>query len=106
MIFSIHQLILDLTRKQESVQREHYVLDMSLDQLRSVLTEQEHRRGRAFYEGEPIQSQSATMLVRVVEKCIQEMAMELDQKNKTVMQVSGSKYELLSNHSLMHNELV
>jgi len=65
-------------------------MDMSLNQLRSVLTEQEQRRGRAFYEGEPISSQNATMLVRVVEKCIQEMATELDLKNTTIMQVRRS----------------
>ena len=81
------QTILDLTRKHDTVQRDHYVVDMSLNQLRSVISEQERRRGRPYYEGEPLQNQNITLLVRAIEKCVQELDTELQLKTARITQV-------------------
>ena len=52
-----------------------------VQQVRSLLLEQEQRRGQPFYEGEPIQRQSVSMLCHTLEKSIQRLEVEIEAKH-------------------------
>ena len=49
-----------------------------VDLLRTVLRGAERRRGRSFYDSEPIDRQSSALLVHSLERCMDESEQERD----------------------------
>ena len=76
--------------KLEGFQKDQYIIDTAVTQLRALVQEREMRRGRPFYDSEPIMKQSLTVLVHSVERCMQNMEFELSQRQDRIDQVMRS----------------
>ena len=55
--------------------------------------DQERKRGRAFFEMEPVARQNPTMMVRTIDRCIHELDSELDLKHDKVKQLQTEVQE-------------
>ena len=71
----------------EGLQKQHYIYDMSVTQLRQIMAEWERRRGRQFFDSEPVPRQSVTMLVHTVERCLQEQDANVECSEDRIKQV-------------------
>ncbi len=56
--------------------------DTLSSQVRTLMTEQEQKRGSSYFEGEPIADQSVTMLCYTLNKCIQGLQAEIDEQQR------------------------
>ena len=80
-----------MNERLECFQKDQYIIDTAVTQLRALLQEREIRRGRPFYDSEPITKQSLTVLVHSAERCLQNMEYELNQRQDRLDQVSNLK---------------
>lgn len=81
------QVIGDLQEKLGVLQREQRLVEMALGQVRGQILDQERKRGKPFYEGTSLLQQDVTAFVRSVEKCIQELDMDLELRNDQINEV-------------------
>ena len=99
-LFALFQTLLELTDQLESLQKDKYIIDTSVGQIRDVMLERESKRGRVFYENEPIQRQSITMLVHSIERAFQDADYDVTQRQDKIDQVCSkffpSKYVINS----------
>ena len=61
--------------------------DGVISQLRGLLRDQENIRGRVFYETEPINTQSTSMLLHTIERCLNELHAEILTSKERAAQV-------------------
>lgn len=62
-----------------------------MDLLRSVLRTAERRRGRSYYDSEPIDRQSSAMLVHSLERCLEEQEIERESQLSKIDEVSEGR---------------
>ncbi len=77
-----------MNAKTETLQRDQYVNDTLMAQIRSLILDREHKRGRPFYDSEPVTRQNVTMLAHSLERCIQELESDADKNHHKVNEVS------------------
>ena len=87
LVYQSWQAILELTSKLEVSQRDQYAADTLAAQIRSMLLDQEHKRGRPYYEAETVQRQSSSLLAHSLERCIQELETKAEAKNQRLDEV-------------------
>jgi hypothetical protein len=71
-------------------QQSNYVMETSVKQIKKLLEDVEKKRGRVFFESEPIENQSSTMLVHTVERCVQDLEAQAEMRQNKSKQVSGN----------------
>jgi len=71
----------------EVLQREQRLVEMALGQVRGQVLDQERKRGKPFYEGTALLQQDVAAFVRSIEKCIQELDMDLELRNDQINKV-------------------
>ncbi|KAL5012853.1 hypothetical protein ScPMuIL_011404 [Solemya velum] len=113
------EALLEAKRKMESYHHDNYITETALNQIRLVMSEMERKRGRSFFESDPVGKQGPAMLVHTVERCLQEINKELEEKTEKLQQLeseieetkrstSQDKEELMKEHqqkiTLMTNE--
>ncbi|XP_074651409.1 coiled-coil domain-containing protein 158-like isoform X2 [Tubulanus polymorphus] len=71
------------TSNLDGYQQSQYVMDAAVKQLKMLLATMEAKRGKAYFDMEPLQNQNPTMLVHTLERCLQDYEVENDYgKNK------------------------
>ncbi|XP_062580525.1 uncharacterized protein LOC134242455, partial [Saccostrea cucullata] len=78
------EALVEANRKLESTSREKYLIDTALNQIRLILVDVERRRGKPYFESDPVTKQVPGMLVHTLERFVQEMNSELDQKKSRI----------------------
>ena len=73
--------------KLEHFQKDKYIIDTAVSQIRDVLHERENKRGRVFYENEPISKQSITMLVHSIERAFHDVDFDVNHRQDKIDQV-------------------
>ena len=63
-------------------------METSFKQMKKLLGDVEKKRGRAFFDSEPIENQSSTMLVHTLERCLQDLEAEAELRQNKAKQVS------------------
>ena len=81
------QALLELNGKLESMQKEHYIYDNALTQLRAAMGERERRRGRPYFDNNAASSQTPTMLVHAAERALQEADADAECHKDRIKQV-------------------
>ena len=76
-------------QKLEGLKNDQLVSDTTFSQIRSSLASIEKRRGRAFFESDPVAGQSVTLLVHTLERCLQEYEADIDRKSYKMKQVNN-----------------
>ncbi|KAK3100547.1 hypothetical protein FSP39_021619 [Pinctada imbricata] len=89
----------DANRKGESSSREKYLSDTTLNQVRAVLTDVEKKRGRPFFDSDPVDRQVPGMLVHTLERCVQEFTTDNNQKKCKIEELEGEIKSLKQNLS-------
>ena len=82
------QILLEMNEKMEALQREQRLVESALNQVRGQILDQERKRGRPYYEGTPIIQQDSSALVRSIEKCIQELDIDVQVKADRIKEVN------------------
>ena len=82
---------MELNSKLETMQKEHYIYDNALSQLRAVLGERERRRGRPYFDTDSAASQTATMLAHAAERALQEADSDSELQKDKIRQVRQVK---------------
>lgn len=63
--------LLETNSKLDMAQQNHYVLESTLAQIRSLLHGVEQRRQRPFFDSDPVPKQSVSLLAHTLERYIQ-----------------------------------
>ena len=80
-----------MSEELECLRKDKYIIDTSVGGIRDVLLEREARRGRVFYENEPVQRQSITMLVHSIERAFHDVDHDVSQRQDKIDQVCSWK---------------
>ena len=91
------QSLLEVGAKLETLQKDQYASDTLVAQLRSLILDREHKRGRPFYDSEPVTRQSTTMLVHSLERCVQDLESESDSRQQRIREVNTLPWLSCSN---------
>ena len=86
--FDSYQALQEANRRLESTNREKYLIDTALNQIRLLLVDVERKRGKPYFESDPVSKQVPGMLVHTFERFVQEMNSDLDQKKSRVTEVN------------------
>lgn len=89
----LFQALTETTKKADGYSRENFVSETTLNQVRLILVDAERRRGKPYFESDPASSQSPSMLVHTLERCIQEMLKDLEIKKAKVEEVCLQKID-------------
>ncbi|XP_064637292.1 coiled-coil domain-containing protein 158-like [Lineus longissimus] len=81
------QKIADATANMTMQQQSNYVMETSIKQIKKLLGDVEKKRGRVFFESEPIENQSSTMLVHTVERCLEDLEAHAEMRQNKVTQL-------------------
>lgn len=79
--------MLESTRKSEDNSREKYLSETAINQIRLLLSDVERKRGRNYFDSDPVSKQVPGMLVHTLERCLQEMGGDLESKKQKVQEV-------------------
>lgn len=79
-----------MNAKMESLQKDKFIIDTSVAQIRDILVDRETKRGRVFYENEPVARQSITMLTHSIERALQDVDHDCNQRQDKIDQVELS----------------
>jgi hypothetical protein len=79
----------EANRKLETVNREKYLIDTALNQIRLILGDVERKRGKPYFESDPVSKQVPGMLVHTFERFVQEMNSDVDQKKSRITEVGS-----------------
>ena len=58
-----------------------------MNQIRILLGDVERKRGRNYFESDPVSKQVPGMVVHTLERCLQEMGTELEEKKQRLDEV-------------------
>ncbi|XP_076071056.1 uncharacterized protein LOC143042560 [Mytilus galloprovincialis] len=91
---SVHQLqekckaqeeaLLDTNRKNEDNSRDKYLSETAINQIRILLGDVERKRGRNYFDSDPVSKQVPGMLVHTLERCLQELTSEAEDRKQKV----------------------
>ncbi|VDI43714.1 Hypothetical predicted protein [Mytilus galloprovincialis] len=91
---SVHQLqekckaqeeaLLDTNRKNEDNSRDKYLSETAINQIRILLGDVERKRGRNYFDADPVSKQVPGMLVHTLERCLQELTSEAEDRKQKV----------------------
>lgn len=81
------QALQEANRRLESTNREKYLIDTALNQIRLLLVDVERKRGKPYFESDPVSKQVPGMLVHTFERFVQEMNSDSDQKKSRISEV-------------------
>ena len=84
---AVLQTLLDMNDELESARKERVIVDAAVRQVRELLSTRESRRGRAFYDSEPVARQPITTLVRTLERAFHEADDDVSQQMERSDQV-------------------
>ncbi|XP_069129100.1 coiled-coil domain-containing protein 158-like isoform X3 [Argopecten irradians] len=89
-------------RQMDDNTRDKYLLDTSVNQIRQILVDAERKRGRPFFDADPVTKQAPGMLVHTLERCLQEMSADITQKSQKIHELEK---EILSlKHNISHDK--
>ncbi|XP_033742332.1 coiled-coil domain-containing protein 158-like isoform X1 [Pecten maximus] len=92
----------DAGRQMDDNTRDKYLLDTSVNQIRQILVDAERKRGRPFFDSDPVTKQAPGMLVHTLERCLQEMSADITQKSQKMHE---HEKEILSlKHNISHDK--
>ncbi|XP_023930948.1 coiled-coil domain-containing protein 158-like, partial [Lingula anatina] len=105
--YSVQEKTLQETgSKTDKLSQNLYVADTSLNQIRAVIASVEKKRGKSFYDSEPIDKQSSTMVVHTLERCVQEMESDLETKAGKMKQLENDLEELQKSSRRTQDKLI
>lgn len=81
------QALQEANRRLESTNRDKYLIDTALNQIRLLLVDVERKRGKPYFESDPVSKQVPGMLVHTFERFVQEMNSDNDQKKSRISEV-------------------
>ena len=96
VFISIIQALLDMNDKLELTQKDSYMNDGIVSQLRGLLRNQEVIRGKSYYDTEPINTQTTSMLMHTLERCFNELHAEILTAKERAAQVNMRNNSLLN----------
>ncbi|XP_022320777.2 uncharacterized protein LOC111122998 isoform X3 [Crassostrea virginica] len=96
----------EANRRLESTNREKYLIDTALNQIRLLLVDVERKRGKPYFESDPVSKQVPGMLVHTFERFVQEMNSDLDQKKSRVTELENEVKSLKQNISQDKESLI
>jgi hypothetical protein len=85
------QTLLELNEQFEVRQREYRLVESTLNQIRGQLLDQEHKRGVMFCttsKHASVLDQDIPTLVQSIERCIQELDLDVEIKKEKLKEVS------------------
>ncbi|XP_056011358.1 coiled-coil domain-containing protein 158-like isoform X2 [Ostrea edulis] len=100
------EALMDANRKLESVNREKYLIDTALNQIRLILGDVERKRGKPYFESDPVSKQVPGMLVHTFERFVQEMNSDFDQKKSRITELESEVKSLKQNISQDKESLI
>ncbi|XP_061189078.1 coiled-coil domain-containing protein 158-like isoform X2 [Saccostrea echinata] len=100
------EALMEANRKLESTSREKYLIDTALNQIRLILVDVERRRGKPYFESDPVTKQVPGMLVHTLERFVQEMNSELDLKKSRITELENEVKALKQNISQDKESLI
>ncbi|XP_052078621.1 coiled-coil domain-containing protein 158-like isoform X7 [Mytilus californianus] len=78
------QALLDTNRKNEDNSRDKYLSETAINQIRILLGDVERKRGRNYFDSDPVSKQVPGMLVHTLERCLQELTSEAEDRKQRV----------------------
>ena len=75
------------SRKLESHSQGNRLQDTALSSMRNLLAERERKRGKPFFDSDPVEGQTAAMLVHSLERCLQDVEHDLNLRTYRVNEV-------------------
>ena len=105
------QTLLEMNERLEVQQREQRLVESSLNQIRGQLLDQERKRGVLFCCGRnaPVQVSvldlDITSLVRSIDRCIQELDLDVEVKKEKIKEVFNLQFEAQNTVCRLMSEL-
>nr|XP_034303302.1 coiled-coil domain-containing protein 158-like isoform X8 [Crassostrea gigas] len=96
----------EANRRLESTNREKYLIDTALNQIRLLLVDVERKRGKPYFESDPVSKQVPGMLVHTFERFVQEMNSDSDQKKSRISELENEVKSLKQNISQDKESLI
>ncbi|CAH1777220.1 unnamed protein product, partial [Owenia fusiformis] len=100
------ETLLDMNTRMDVTQKEHYKLETMFDQIRTFLRSIESKRGRPYFENEPIDGQGSSMVLHILERCIHEFEGDLDTNRAKINQMEKDYEDMSDRSRLKHEELI
>ncbi|XP_045203592.2 trichohyalin-like isoform X4 [Mercenaria mercenaria] len=93
------QTLAETSKKADGISRENFVSETTLNQVRIILVDAERRRGKPYFESDPASSQSPSMLVHTLERCIQELLKDIEIKKCKLNELEREVSDVKSSQS-------
>jgi hypothetical protein len=84
----LFQAMMEINAKLEGVQQESFNVENELNHVRSLLIEQERKRGRPYNERFSVVQQDLVTLVNTIQQSIKELSSDVEQKERSISKVS------------------